>query len=106
MLANELCTVFDCRVVVLLLQIDGGEGLLIFQFFAEFDGFAVLAFLVELVTGIHDSRVCVGGGLGGLLSLYPPPEKILSLYPPPTLKTILGQKWENLARKCHFLEIF
>jgi hypothetical protein len=65
LLANELCTVFDCPVVVLLLQIDSGsvleancQGLLIFQFFAEFDGFAVgldglavLAFLVELVIG-------------------------------------------------------
>jgi hypothetical protein len=56
------------------------------------------------VRGIHDSRVCVGG-VWGVLSLDLPPEKILSL-DPPSKNFFSIQKWENLAKKWHFFEIF
>ncbi len=44
---------------------------------------------------IHDSRVCVGEGLG-VLSLYPPPEKILSLDSP---KKNFGPKIGKFGKK-------
>jgi hypothetical protein len=40
---------------------------------------------------------------GGCLAYTPLPEKILSLDP---LKFFFSKKWENLAKKCHFLEFF
>jgi hypothetical protein len=59
---------------------------------------------------IHDFRGGMGGG--GVLSLDPPPEKIISLDPPLPPKKKFCQKGENLAKNAFFeiylptLEIF